>query len=97
MVSCLAAVQLCRTWNRCVLRGSCRLLHLSPYFDDEHVGRLVELERCLSMVWSYAMDTDPDLWVHQAQHAMSWCTGTRAWLSSGHETTVEKLAGESGF
>ncbi len=56
-------------------------MHLSSHFDDESMGRLIVLDRKLSMAWSYDIDTDPHLWAQTARQAMLWCTGARQLLS----------------
>jgi hypothetical protein len=56
-------------------------LHLSSHFDDDSMGRLIVLDRKLSMAWSYELDLDPDRWAQHARHAMLWCTGARQLLT----------------
>ncbi len=56
-------------------------MHLSSHFDDDSMGRLMVLDRKLSMAWSYDIDIDPHLWAHTARQAMLWCTGARQLLS----------------
>jgi hypothetical protein len=56
-------------------------LHLSAHFDDDTMGRLIVLDRKLSMAWSHSLDIEPDLWVQQARSAMLWCTGARELLT----------------
>jgi hypothetical protein len=61
-------------------------LHLSSHFDDSSMGRLIVLDRKLSMAWSHASEMDPESWVQCAKEAMLWCTGAR-----------ELLTGQAGF
>jgi hypothetical protein len=56
-------------------------LHLSSHFDDESMGRLIVLDRKLSMAWSHDASIEPDIWSQQARQAMLWCTGARELLT----------------
>jgi hypothetical protein len=56
-------------------------LHLSSHFDDDGMGRLMVLDRKLSMAWSFEVDVDPELWAQYAKQAMLWCTGARQLLT----------------
>jgi hypothetical protein len=53
------------------------IMHLSSHFDDDTMGRLMVLDRKLSMAWSYPADIDPLMWVPMARAAMLWCAGAR--------------------
>ncbi len=68
--------------NRLLVQDWQRLvMHLSSHFDDDSMGRLLVLDKKLSMAWSCENDVDPDLWAQHAKEAMLWCTGTRQLLS----------------
>ena len=56
-------------------------MHLSAHFDDDSMGRLIVLDRKLSMAWSHDSATDPGEWAEAAREAMLWCTGTRELLT----------------
>ncbi len=56
-------------------------LHLSSHFDDDSMGRLIVLDRKLSMAWSHDTAVEPEFWAQQARAAMLWCTGARELLS----------------
>jgi hypothetical protein len=56
-------------------------LHLSSHFDDDGMGRLIVLDRKLSMAWSHDGETEPGEWAEAARQAMLWCTGARELLT----------------
>jgi hypothetical protein len=64
-------------------------LHLSSHFDDASMGRLIVLDRKLSMAWSDPAEIDPEVWVLRAKEAMLWCTGARE-LLTGHASAVHQ-------
>ena len=64
-------------------------MHLSSHFDDDSMGRLIVLDRKLSMAWSHSTETDPRAWVQQAKEAMLWCTGARE-LLNGQAAPVQQ-------
>jgi hypothetical protein len=64
-------------------------LHLSSHFDDDRMGRLIVLDRKLSMAWSYDLSMEPVHWADACREAMLWCTGTRS-LLTGQRTSVHQ-------
>jgi hypothetical protein len=64
------------------------ITHLSSHFDDDTMGRMMVLDRKLSMAWSHPDNIDPDTWVKLARAAMLWCTGARA-LILGQDTPLQ--------
>ncbi len=66
------------------------IMHLSSHFDDDTMGRLMVLDRKLSMAWSSPADIDPLIWVPMARAAMLWCTGTRELIMTQTSTHVQQ-------